>query len=94
MKIDMSNPDQPTIDAADLGRLFDIEPSHMQALMRSGKITSRLETGVDEDAGRFRLTFTYANKRACLSCDSAGNVSSTVRTPAGPLDVNYDTDHG
>ncbi len=50
MKIDMSNPDQPTIDACDLGLLFDIEPSQVQPLMRAGKITSRLETGVDEDA--------------------------------------------
>lgn len=93
MKIDMSNPEQPTIDAADLAGLFDLDPSQVQPFMRAGKITSRLETGVDEDAGRFRLTFTYANKRVRLRCDSAGKVSSTVRTPVGPLDLNYDTDH-
>lgn len=93
MKIDISNPDQPTIDAIDLGLLFDIEPSQVQSLMRAGKITSRLETGVDEDAGRFRLTFTHANKRVRLGCDHAGNVSSTVRAPIGPLDLDYDTNN-
>lgn len=93
MKIDLSDPNQPTIDAADLAGLFDLDPSQVQPLMRAGKIPSRLETGIDKDAGRFRLTFTYANKRVRLSCDSVGNVSSTVRTPVGPLDLDYDTDH-
>lgn len=91
MKIDMTNPDQPTIDAADLGQLFAIAPAQVQALMRAGQITSRLETGVDEDAGRFRLTFTYANQRVRLSCDAAGNVTATVKTPVRPLDLNDDT---
>ena len=93
MKIDMSNPGQPTIDAADLGGLFGIDSAQVQTLMRNGKVTSLLETGVDEHAGRFRLTFTHANKRVRLSCDAAGNITSTVRTPVGPLDLNYDTDH-
>lgn len=93
MKIDMTNPAQPIIDALDLGPLLGIAPAQVQPLMRAGKITSRLETGVQEDEGRYRLTFTYANKRVRLSCDSAGNVSSTVRTPIGSLDLNYDPDH-
>lgn len=93
MKIDMTNPDQPTIDAADLGALFGIAPAQVQALMREGKITSRFETGIDEDAGRFRLTFTYANRRVRLGFGASGTVTSTVRTPVGPLDVSYDPDH-
>ena len=33
-----------------------LEPSLVQALMRKGEITSVCECGVNEDAGRYRLT--------------------------------------
>ncbi len=91
MRIDMTDPAQPTIEAADLAVLFGLDAGQVQSLMRTGKITSRLETGVNEDAGKFRLTFTYANKRIRLTCNDSGDVTSTVRTPVGPLDLNYDT---
>lgn len=80
MKIDMRN-DRATVDAADLGPLLDLEPKDVPALMRSGDITSRFETGIDADAGRMRLIFYYNGKRVRLTCDADGTVISTSTTP-------------
>jgi hypothetical protein len=63
-----------SIDAAVIGRGIDVEPSLVQAQMRKGKITVLCERGFDEDAGRYRLTFFYENRRFRLVVDEAGNV--------------------
>jgi Family of unknown function (DUF6522) len=62
------------IDAAIIGEGFGIEPALVQTLMREGKITSRHERGIDEDAGRRRLTFFLEHRRLSLVVDEAGNV--------------------
>jgi hypothetical protein len=62
------------IDATIIGEGLGIEPSLVQARMREGKITSRYERGVDEDAGRHRLTFFSDSRRLSLIFDEAGNV--------------------
>ncbi len=62
------------IDATIIAEGFGIEPSQVQARMREGKITSRYERGVDEDAGRHRITFFSDNRRLSLTVDEAGNV--------------------
>jgi hypothetical protein len=62
-----------SIDAAVIGRGLDVEPSLVQAQMREGKITVLCERGFDEDAGRYRLTFFYENRRFRLVVDEAGN---------------------
>lgn len=80
MKVDMTG-GQATIDAHDLGPLLGLTPADVPAKMRSGEITSRSETGVDEDAGRLRLIFMYDNKRVRLTCTSDGTVISTSTTP-------------
>jgi hypothetical protein len=72
---------QPVIDARDLGPLLGLEPARIPEKMRSGEITSRFETGVEEDAGRFRLTFYHDGTRIRLTCGPDGTVLSTVRTP-------------
>tara|TARA_R110002051_G_scaffold68059_2_gene122740 strand:+ start:4317 stop:4574 length:258 start_codon:yes stop_codon:yes gene_type:complete len=82
MKIDLTN-GQATVDAADLGPLLGLAPADVPAKMRSGDITSRAETGVDADAGRFRLIFYYQNKRVRLTYDGDGAVISTSTTPIG-----------
>ena len=82
MKIDLSN-GQATVDAADLGPLLGLAPAQVPAKMRDGDITSRAETGVDADAGRFRLIFYYQNKRVRLTYDADGTVMSTSTTPVG-----------
>jgi hypothetical protein len=42
--------------------------------MHEGKLTSRCEHGVDEDAGRYRLTFFHENRRLRLITDSTGQI--------------------
>ncbi|MCX7566158.1 DUF6522 family protein [Sulfitobacter sp. F26169L] len=74
---------QATVDAEDLGPLLGIEPAAVPQKMRSGQITSLFETGIDEDAGRYRLTFFYDNRRIRLTCAADGTVLSTIRTPVG-----------
>ena len=81
MKIDLTQPN-PTIDAADLGKLLDIPPAQIITLMRSGAITSRFETGIEEDAATHRLTFWHNDMRVRFTCDNNGNVLKTSRNTA------------
>jgi len=46
----------------------------LPGLLRSGAITSRSELGVDEDAGRHRLTFFHRGRRLRLIVGSDGCV--------------------
>ncbi len=62
------------VDAALLAPLLDVAAAEIPDLMRTHAITSICERGVDADAGRFRLTFFYRNRRARLSVDSSGAV--------------------
>ena len=71
------------VDAHDLGPLLGVDPAAVPDLMRAGKITSQSEDGADEDAGKTRLTFWYADLRVRLVCDADGNVLTTTRTPTG-----------
>ncbi|MFD2741157.1 DUF6522 family protein [Sulfitobacter aestuarii] len=82
MKIQMQE-GQPVIDAADLGPLLGLEPAAVHEGMRRGEIISRYETGQDEDAGRFRLTFFYVGTRVRLTCAEDGTVISRSKTTAG-----------
>lgn len=68
------------VDAALVGELLRLPASRVQNLMRSGRITSACERGVDEHAGEFRLSFFYGNRRARLSTDREGRIlrKSTV----------------
>ncbi|MGA8698561.1 MAG: DUF6522 family protein [Xanthobacteraceae bacterium] len=61
------------IDAAVIGRGLNVEPSLVQVRMREGKITVLCERGIDEDAGRYRLTFFHENRRFRLVVDDEGN---------------------
>ncbi len=62
------------VDAAVLARAFGIPVETVQPMMRDGRITSRCEAGVDEDEGRWRLTF-YHEKRACrLTLGEGGEI--------------------
>jgi hypothetical protein len=45
------------INASVIAQGLALEPSLVQAMMRKGEITSLCERGVNEDAGRYRLTF-------------------------------------
>ncbi len=63
-----------SVDAALIAESLGIGLSLIQTLMRQGKITSRCERGVDEDAGRHRLTFFHGNRRLCLVVDDSGAI--------------------
>lgn len=62
------------VDARIVAEGLGIEPSLVQERMREGKITSLCERGIDEDNGRYRLTFFSENRRFRLVVDERGNV--------------------
>jgi Family of unknown function (DUF6522) len=72
-----------SIDAAVIGR----GPSLVQPQMREGKITVVCARGVCQDAGRYRLTFFYENRRFRLIVDEKGNAiqRSTIDFGDHPL---------
>ncbi len=76
-----------SIDAHVIGRGLNVEPSLVQGQMREGKITVLCERGVNEDAGRHRLTFFYKNRRFRVIVDEKGNAvqRSTVGFGDQPL---------
>lgn len=78
------NADGFTIDARDLGRLLELEPEEVRALMQDGEITTRFERGEGEDAGRFRLTFTHGGRRVRLVVAVDGEVLHQTRTTSTP----------
>jgi len=43
-------------------------------MMRKGEITSLCERGMNEDAGRYRLTFFHKSRRFRLIVDRSGTV--------------------
>jgi hypothetical protein len=61
------------IDAAVIGQGLNVDASLVQVRMREGKITVLCERGVDEDAGRYRMTFFHENRRFRLVVDEKGN---------------------
>ena len=79
MKVELTE-DGAVVDAHDLGPLLGLHPAAVPEKMRNGEITSRSESGQDEDAGRHRLTFWYRGTRVRIICDAAGNVMKTTRT--------------
>ena len=62
------------VDANLVAKAFGLEQSTLQDLMRAGEVTSICETGVDADAGRFRLTFRHQARVLRLTVDAAGHV--------------------
>jgi len=65
------------VDAALVARALQMEPETLRAALRSGAVTSQCETGMDEDAGRFRLTFFSATRRLRLTVGAGGEVLQT-----------------
>src|SRR4051812_37698447 len=62
------------VDAQIIADGLDLEAAHVPALMRDGAITSLCESGVDEDAGRYRLTFFHKSRRFRLVVDDTGSL--------------------
>jgi hypothetical protein len=66
--------DTITIDARLIAEGFNIEPSAVRDLLRAGTLTSLFERGVDQDAGRFRLSFFLEGRRLRFIIDGGGRV--------------------
>lgn len=74
-----------TVDSTVIAEGFSLAPRIVQRRLREGKLTSRCERGVDQDAGRYRLTFFYNRRSFHLVVDEAGRIierSDTIRTAA------------
>lgn len=67
-----------------LAEAFGIDEAEVKAAMRTGEMTSRCETGVDEDAGRFRLTFRHRDRALRLTVDGDGRILERARFPIRP----------
>lgn len=85
MRVDMTD-NGPVVPAAELGPLLGVEPAELPRLMREGVVTARHELGIDEDAGRFRLSFRYRGRLVRLTCADDGTVVSSVRVSAAEPD--------
>jgi Family of unknown function (DUF6522) len=66
--------DAVQVDAAIVAAGLALEPSILQQHMREGLITSLCERGVDEDQGRYRLTFFSQSRRFQIIVDDRGQV--------------------
>ncbi|SFQ68195.1 hypothetical protein SAMN05421853_12015 [Roseivivax halotolerans] len=80
------------VDAEIVGAAFDLAYADVPGKLRVGEITSRCETGVDEDAGRWRLTFYSGGRALRLVVDEAGVILSRSTFSAhapmtGPIDL-------
>ena len=71
------------VDASIIAEGLSLAPALVQPLMRQGRIASRLERGVDDDAGRYRLTFVHGRRQFLLIVDDAGRRPRAVRDGTG-----------
>ncbi|WP_439533078.1 DUF6522 family protein [Polymorphobacter sp.] len=61
-----------TVPAELLADALRLDAAEVSARLRSGAITSLCEQGQGEDEGRWRLSFTFGQRRLRLVVDSAG----------------------
>ncbi|WP_372425194.1 DUF6522 family protein [Salinarimonas chemoclinalis] len=71
------------VDATLIGSGLGLAPERVVALLREGAITSLVERGENEDAGRWRLTFFHASARFRIVVDDEGRVISRSRVSFG-----------
>lgn len=79
-----------------LAKAFDLTEDDIRERMRDGGITSRCETGVVKDAGRWRLSFHHGDRACRFIVDEAGTVikkaTFPIKTrPQEPVPDNGDT---
>lgn len=74
------------VDASIVAEGLWLAPALVKTLMRQGRIASRLERGVGDDAGRYRLTFAHGRRQLQLVVDEAGHVLERSATElAAPM---------
>lgn len=62
------------VDATVIAEGVGIQPQEVLEQLRSGDITTRCEKGMDEDEGRYRLTFLSQSRRLQLIVDGSGKI--------------------
>ncbi len=75
------------IDASIVGQGLGLKIAAVPTLMHEGAITCVCERGVEEDVGRYRLTFFYRSRRFRLTFNEAGHIirRSTINFGDRPL---------
>ncbi|HNS26984.1 MAG TPA: DUF6522 family protein [Steroidobacteraceae bacterium] len=63
-----------SIDATVVAEGFGLSTDQIRHLMRTLKMTTRCERGIDADAGRHRLTFLYGMRHLRLLVDETGAI--------------------
>ena len=66
--------------------------SVVQTHIREGKLTALCEQGIDQDEGRYRLTFFFENRRFRLVVDEAGNAIQRSTVDFGSRGIPRSTD--
>ncbi len=62
------------VDASIIAEGLQLAAAQVQPLLRSGRISSRLERGVDEHEGQHRLTFVHGRRQLQLVVGPDGGV--------------------
>ncbi|RMH45696.1 MAG: hypothetical protein D6686_16990 [Alphaproteobacteria bacterium] len=64
-----------------LAGAFGLSEAEVRAAMRGGAMTSRCEEGVEEDAGKWRLTFLFRGRAFRLIVAESGEVLQRATFP-------------
>ncbi|MDP3074860.1 DUF6522 family protein [Bradyrhizobium sp.] len=75
------------IDASVIAEGLGLALPLLREQMRAGKITSQSERGIDDDSGRYRLTFFSEHRRFRVVVDEGGAIiqRSTLNFGDAPL---------
>ncbi len=79
-----------TIDAELLAPKLGLSAASLKAEMRKGIVYSVAETGINEDAGRTRLTFRYRSRAWTVVVDPDGNLVDSIAPAPKALPANAD----
>lgn len=70
------------VDAEILAAALGLSPAALMAELQAGLVYQVAERGMDEDAGRMRLTFRYRQREVRMIVDRAGYILDGIR-PTG-----------
>lgn len=73
---DLPRPPLIDVDAQQVARGLDLELEAFRRLMDQGQIRTLSERGVGEDAGLFRMSFYWKDRRFRIVTDALGRVQS------------------
>ncbi len=77
------DPEGATVDARLVGEGLGLDAERVPELMRTGAITCAFERGINEDAGRVRLTFWHGRHRFRVIVDDDGAIVQRLRIDYG-----------